>query len=150
MRKSACNPGSRVRYRANIKLGNEQDKQLNNSSSLIPETTSPLGVLKQSRNELRVVELFADAGGMGLGFLMVGNQKYGFRIIQAAELEPIYLKSIEKNYRYFTQVSNNRLDNCCPDKLLPTDLTKSYGRTIVQESVTKAGGVDVLIGGPPC
>ena len=31
MRKSACNPGSRVRYRSNIKLGNEQDKQLNNA-----------------------------------------------------------------------------------------------------------------------
>lgn len=72
MRKPACSPGSRVRYRANIKLGNEQDKQLNNSSSLIPETTQLFGVLKHSINELRVVELFAGSGGMGLGFLMAG------------------------------------------------------------------------------
>ncbi len=150
MRKPACSPGSRVRYRANIKLGNEQDKELNNSSSLILETTQLFGVLKDSRNELRVVELFAGAGGMGLGFLMAGNQNYGFKIIQAAEIEPIYLRSLETNYNYFTHYSTNKLDNCCPSNLVPIDLTKNSGRLMIKEAVTKSGGVDVLIGGTPC
>ncbi len=101
MRKPACSPGSRIRYRANIKLSNEQDKYLNNSPVLIPETEKLLGALTHSRNELRVVELFAGAGGMGLGFLMPGNQERGFKIIQSAEIEPIFLKSLEKNYKYW-------------------------------------------------
>lgn len=150
MRKPACNPGSRVRYRSNIKLGNEQDQHLNNSSSPIPEIPKLLGGLKQSRTDLRVVELFAGAGGMGLGFLMAGNQDYGFRIIQAAEINPIYLSSLKKNHKYLIQNSSNQLDSCCPTDLEPIDLTKNVGRSTVQEAVKQAGGVDILIGGTPC
>ena len=72
MRKPACNPGSRVRYRSNIKLGDEQDQHFNNSSSPLPEIPKLLGGLKQLRTDLMVVELFAGAGAMGLDFLMAG------------------------------------------------------------------------------
>jgi DNA (cytosine-5)-methyltransferase 1 len=150
MRKPACNPGSRVRYRANIKLGNEKDKELHSFISDKPDNQQLYGVLKQSRSELRVVELFAGAGGMGLGFLMAGNQQHGFKIIQSAEIEPIYLKSLEKNYKYFAQHSSNALDDCYPSDFQPIDLTKDYGRRNVHEAVQRAGGVDVLIGGTPC
>lgn len=109
MRKPACNPGSRVRYRSNIKLGDEQDKHFNNSSSPIPEIPKLLGGLKQSRTDLRVVELFAGAGGMGLGFLMAGNQDYGFKIIHSAEINPIYLSSLNKNHKYLIHNSSNQL-----------------------------------------
>jgi DNA (cytosine-5)-methyltransferase 1 len=99
---------------------------------------------------LRVVDLFAGAGGMGLGFLMAGNQKRGFRVIYSAENNPVYLNSLEKNYKFFSDNSTDRLDNCCPSEYAPTDLENSSARNSVREAVTKAGGVDVLIGGSPC
>ncbi|MEH1812498.1 MAG: DNA cytosine methyltransferase [Nostoc sp.] len=150
MIKPACNPGSRVRYRANIKLSKEQDEELNISSSVLSETTPLYGALTASRNDVRVVELFAGAGGMGVGFLMAGEQKKGFRIINSAEINPIYLKSLETNYQTFYNNSNNRIENCIPSDFTPIDLTKKQDFQIVDEAVKKADGVDLVISGTPC
>ncbi|QLE40446.1 DNA cytosine methyltransferase [Nostoc sp. C052] len=150
MIKPACNPGSRVRYRANIKLSKEQDQQLNSSLYLGDEDTSLYGALTESRNDLRIVELFAGAGGMGVGFLMAGTQKKGFRIIHSAEINPIYLKSLETNYKYFSNNSANRLEDCIPSEFNPVDLTKRHDFQLVQEAVKKSDGVDLVIGGTPC
>lgn len=149
MRQPACKPGSRIRYRANIKLSQEQDKQLHDS--IHPNHSFCLkGVLTQYRSDLRVVELFAGAGGMGLGFLMAGDQNQGFRIIHSAEINPIYLKSLETNYKYFADKFTNKLDNCIPAQFVPTDLIKDCDRQAVKESVRQAQGVDIVIGGTPC
>jgi DNA (cytosine-5)-methyltransferase 1 len=85
MRKPACSPGSRLRYRANIKLANEQDKLLNlgfsqkeGEAEPIAEKIKLLGSLTQSRNELKVIDLFAGAGGMSTGFLMASNAQKSF------------------------------------------------------------------------
>jgi len=150
MIKTACNPGSRVRYRANIKLSKEQDEELNSSSSVVSKTTSFHGALTASRNDLRVVELFAGAGGMGVGFLMAGEQKKGFRIINSAEINPIYLKSLEANYKYFSNNSNNCIEDSIPSDFTPIDLTKKQDCQLVHEAVKKADGVDIVIGGTPC
>lgn len=106
MRKPACRPGSRLRYRANIKISDEQDKLLNlslaqreGSESLLKENNL-LRSLTQSRNELRVIDLFAGAGGMSTGFLMASNSKKSFRVIGAAEINPIYVKSLEKTISF--------------------------------------------------
>jgi DNA (cytosine-5)-methyltransferase 1 len=157
MLKPACSPGSRLRYRANIKIANEQDRLLNLEFSQkddkvepIAEKNTLLGSLTQSRNELRVVDLFAGAGGMSTGFLMASNPQKGFRIIQTAELNPIYVKSAEKNHQYFEQNSPNKVNDCCQKKISPIDLATQIGRNLVSEAVAYEGGVDILIGGPPC
>jgi DNA (cytosine-5)-methyltransferase 1 len=157
MRKSACSPGSRLRYRANIKLANEQDRLLNlsfgqESDEIQPvaEKSQLLGSLTQSRKELRVVDLFAGAGGMSTGFLMASNPEKGFRIIQAAELNPIYARSAEKNHKYFAKNSVNQVNDCCPKTHSPIDLSTQIGRDSVRQAVAHEGGVDILIGGPPC
>jgi len=150
MIKPACNPGSRVRYRANIKLSKEQDEDFNISSSPVSDTISLHGALTASRNDVRVVELFAGSGGMGVGFLMAGEQKKGFRIINSAEINPIYLKSLETNYKYFYNNSNNCIEDCIPSNFIPTDLTKKQDFQLVYEAIKKSDGVDIVIGGTPC
>ncbi len=157
MRKPICSPGSRLLYRANIKLADEQDKLMNLSLSeqdnvldLALENSKFLGSLTSSRNELRVVDLFAGAGGMSLGFLMAGHQKKGYRIIQAAEKHPIYVKSLEKNHNYFARNASNQINDCVLKRYSSIDLESQVGRNLVKESATHAGGVDILIGGPPC
>lgn len=108
------------------------------------------GILKQSRKDLRVVELFAGAGGMGLGFLMASNSEYGYKIIHSAEIDRIYLNSLEKNYKYYENNFKNRLDNCIPSNFTPCDLTENSSRYELQKKVKQAGGVDIVIGGTPC
>ncbi|QMS91341.1 DNA cytosine methyltransferase [Nostoc edaphicum CCNP1411] len=149
MIKPACNPGSRVRYRANIKLSKEQDQELNSSLSSISEDTALHGALTASRNDVRVVELFAGAGGMGVGFLMASDKTKGFRIINSAEINPIFLKSLETNYKYFYD-SINRVEDSIPSDFIPIDLTKKNDCQLVHEAVKKADGVDIVIGGTPC
>jgi len=157
MRKPVCSLSSRLRYRANIKLADQQDKLLNatllqkeDGLSAVARETSLLGSLTESRKELRVVDLFAGAGGMSTGFLMASNENKGFRIIQAAECNPIYVKSLEKNHQYFAQNAVNVVNDCRPKNCVPIDLSTQIGRDLVKESVAHEGGLDVLIGGPPC
>ena len=157
MRKPACSPGSRLRYRPNIKLADEQDRLLNiefseknDDPASTPGKNNLLGSLTQSRKELRVVDLFAGAGGLSTGFLMASNQQEGFRIIQTAELNPIYIRSAEKNHRYFAENSVNQVNDCCQKNLSPIDLSTQVGRNSIYDAVDHQGGVDVLIGGPPC
>lgn len=150
MQKPACNPGSRVRYRANIKLSKEQDREINPSLSIISDATSLHGALTASRDDVRVIELFAGAGGMGVGFLMAGDQEKGFKIIHSSEIHPIYLKSLETNYKYFSNNLSNRLEDCIPRDYIPVDLTQTCARQNIYEAVKKVGGVDLVIGGTPC
>jgi DNA (cytosine-5)-methyltransferase 1 len=154
MKAPICRPGSRLhfQYRANIALADAQDKQLNvfGLSSLEEHSTKVTGALTASRNELRVVELFSGAGGMGLGFLMAGTEGSRYRIIQTSEHNPIYIRSILANYNYWKTHSGVSLDDPFPSEVLPTDLSTAKGREAVFSQAQRHGGVDVLIGGPPC
>ena len=79
----------------------------------------------------KMIDLFAGAGGLSLGFLMTGK----FEIVGAAEINPnarlTYEKNIVKNKESFEFIENvigynfSELNNRC-------------------------GGIDVVIGGPPC
>jgi len=150
MRKLVCTPGSRVHCKINTKIINKKDDDMNNNYQLFGPT-EPLSILTQSRKDLRVLDLFAGAGGMGLGFLMGGNQEHAFQIINVAEINPIYVRTLEKNYNYFfTKYQKNGLKHYCPSKFNPIDLTESSGYDALKKSIKRAGGVDVLIGGPPC
>jgi len=91
------------------------------------------------------MELFAGAGGLGLGFLLAAQQRC--RLIYAAEVEPIYVKTLQRNHNYFTQHFKNAR---VPEDLEPLDLRQKRASAILIEAAKHAGGVDVLIGGPPC
>ena len=147
MRRPACTPGSRVRYRANIKLSKEQDKILGKSFGSSPKLHN---ALTQSRKDLRIVELFAGSGGMGIGFLMASDQNKGFKIVHSSEINPICLRSLKRNYKYFSKNASNRIDDCIPSDFIPTDLTKRCDREKVKEAAKKVNGADILIGGTPC
>ncbi len=149
MRQLVCTPGSRAHCKINTKLLNNDDMN-KNYQLFCHEEIKPLGILTQSRKDLRVVDLFAGAGGMGLGFLMAGNQEHAFRIINAAEINPIYVRTLETNYKYITKHINDGLKHYCPSKFNPIDLTESSGYEALKKSIKHAGAVDILIGGPPC
>jgi DNA (cytosine-5)-methyltransferase 1 len=154
MKKPLCSPGSKIhfQYRANIALAEAQDQQLDvfDLSNSEQHHNKLSGALTTLRNELRVVELFSGAGGMGLGFLMSRNKGSRYKIIQTSEYNPVYTKSILTNYGYWKEHSGESLEDPFPNKILPIDLATTVGRDAVLSQVRQHGGVDVLIGGPPC
>lgn len=74
-----------------------------------------------------VIDLFAGAGGLSLGFMQTGR----FKIIAAAENNPNARKTYKRNHKI--------------DRLYSDVRTIDY-----KELVDSCGTIDVVIGGPPC
>jgi len=149
MRDLACSPGSKIRFRTSIKLSNELDDRPCDSQ-IVQKSTILQGRLLQNKRELTVIDLFAGAGGMGLGFLAASNETSGYRVIGAAEIDPIYLSSLINNYVTYAKIKDIKVSDCFPVDVQPVDLTKSIDRHKIFDCANKEGGVDVLIGGSPC
>src|SRR3972149_2876132 len=77
-----------VAARSNIKIAREQDKGAASVWATRHSGPSFKRLLTKERRVPNVVELFAGAGGMGLGFLLSGGPTTGFRILLSAEIDP--------------------------------------------------------------
>ena len=77
--------------------------------------------------EYKVIDLFAGAGGLSLGFLQTGR----FKIVAAAENNLNARKTYKRNHKV--------------DRLYADVRTIDY-----KELVDSCGAIDVVIGGPPC
>ena len=75
----------------------------------------------------KVVDLFAGAGGLSLGFMQTGK----FEIVAAAENNPGARKTYKRNHKL--------------TRLYPDVRTIDY-----RELEESCGKIDVVIGGPPC
>jgi len=91
--------------------------------------------MSQNNTKLTVIDLFAGAGGLSLGFLQTGC----FDVIRAVEKDPMFRRTYEANHRGLT-VDADILDLIKDERLteLADEIKAKYGR------------VDVIIGGPPC
>lgn len=77
--------------------------------------------------EYTMIDLFAGAGGLSLGFMQTGR----FKLIAAAENNPNARKTYKRNHKV--------------DRLYSDVRTIDYA-----ELVKSCGPIDVVIGGPPC
>lgn len=75
----------------------------------------------------KVMDLFAGAGGLSLGFVQTGK----FKIVAAIENDPSAQKSFSRNHS---------------DVLLFSDVKDCDFKSLARD----LGGIDVVIGGPPC
>ena len=132
--------------RPNIRLSRQQDMLLLHqpngyrASETSSESTGAL---------LNVVELFAGAGGLGLGFLLAGDAQRKFKLLYSAEVEPIYVSTLRRNHSFFRRHLSEMPDQT-PVDAAPTDLRERRSVDFMLEAARAAGGADVLIGGPPC
>jgi DNA-cytosine methyltransferase len=132
-----------VASRPNIRLARRHDYRL-------PVATSSPPPLESGSMATRgLVELFAGAGGLGLGFLLAHRDSCRYRILCSAEVEPIYVQTLRRNHRYYSERLAD-LPKQVPEEVKPMDLRsrKTYGD--ISSLVQAAGGVDIVIGGPPC
>ena len=106
--------------------------------------------LTAAKTTLNVVELFAGAGGMGLGFLnALGADGRGYRIAGSAEIHPIYAQTLRQNHAYMEHAGLTPRDTT-PSECVPMDLCSPSVRKRLGAAARERGDVDVVIGGPPC
>ncbi len=82
--------------RVNLRLTRRQDQSAadTGSAQLFDGDTILRGVLRDGGHPLNVVELFAGAGGMGLGFLEARNGDHPYRIVFSGEVNPTYVRTL--------------------------------------------------------
>lgn len=139
--------GMQPKLRANIKLSRGHD-QVNAAARLISDEPPTLrGILARESRPVNVVELFAGAGGMGLGFLLAHPKQY--RLVYAGEVDPICIQTLRSSHAALdeTLMGDNRRT---PAMVEPVDLRAEEALEGAERAAGTWGGADVLIGGPPC
>ena len=139
-----------LQYRSNITLAKIQDHSSEGNLNPIHSGIGPRGVKFSTANVLNVMELFAGAGGMGLGFLMAEHPNRRFRIIFAGELHPIYVRTLRNTHDFLVGLRQSKWTDFVPHSVEPLDLNEQKTLELVASKASDAGGIDVLVGGPPC
>ena len=142
---------SSIRARANISVARRQDAQVQRyARDACRLRFDATGRLLRQTNILNVVELFAGAGGMGLGFLLADDPRGRFRIIYSGEADPICIETLRKNHRFFDcSISSNEQERT-PSETTSVDLREESAFDEIDAVTRENGGTHVVIGGPPC
>lgn len=139
-----CTP---LTVRANIALARRHDKRARRGQGEHRLSAGPLkGALASLSPVLNVAELFAGAGGMGLGFLLARNLKQRYRLIFSGEVNPIFVETLRTNHEVFRSDDPTRV----PERVDVVDLRSSETMSVLRRTARHAGGLHILIGGPPC
>jgi len=143
--------GTPLPVRANIDLSRRQDEQAARLHEGFRKDATPWrGVLDSESPALNVIDLFAGAGCMGLGFLLAGDRKRHFRIVFSGEVNPIYAETLRRNHDALARQRARWSEDSVPLDTEATDLRSADAIRLVRRSARAVGGVHVLIGGPPC
>jgi DNA-cytosine methyltransferase len=139
---------SPVPVRSNIQLSRRQDERVPwQQLKLWSKPKDALGVIA-SLKRVNIVELFAGAGGMGLGFLMAGTKRSRYRLVCSGEAHPIYAQTLRQNHESLRFLRGQ--PDLTPGDLHPMDLRTPEALAEIKGRAKKYGGTHVLIGGPPC
>lgn len=142
---------STIRGRANIAVARRQDARVHSSQQdtlrWVPDMK---GNLREAAATLNVVELFAGAGGMGLGFLLAGKATGSYRIVYSGEANPIFVETLRKNHRFYDRRVAANGTAGTPQSVTATDLRDSKVLDETHATARERGGAHILIGGPPC
>jgi DNA-cytosine methyltransferase len=136
--------------RANIALAQRQDQMAPWSRTQLPLQGYRSRGVFASLSRLGVIELFAGAGGMGLGFLLAGDRRRRYRVVFSGEVNPIFVETLRRNHDAFLGQRRNARADHAPEDIAPIDLRTSDALSRVRRVSGEAGGVHILIGGPPC
>ena len=141
--------GLALRHRSNITLARLQDES-SEDSEFVCFGDGPRRVQFGEEKVLNLVELFAGAGGMGLGFLMAEHRQRSFRLVFSGEIHPIYVQTLKSNHDYLVRMRKVKRTKLVPESIQAVNLDGRNTFDQVDLKVGESGGVDVLIGGPPC
>lgn len=142
--------GAGPRLRANIKLSRSQDQADAAARLVAPRQTQFRRTLATASKPINVVELFAGAGGMGLGFLLAGKARPRYRLVYSGEVDPTCVATLSTNHAALDAGILEVDARMTPATVDPVDLRSKEALNEVARRAGERGGTDVLIGGPPC
>lgn len=143
--------GIRLSVRANITTARQQDTRATWNQSETQRCHSQLrGALASLSPVLNVAELFAGAGGMGLGFLLASVAQRRYRLVFSGEVNPIYAETLRSNHDILRAQRGGDPADHVPEHVEPVDLRTADALTLLRRRARHAGKVHILIGGPPC
>ncbi|MCR8747253.1 DNA cytosine methyltransferase [Romboutsia lituseburensis] len=95
---------------------------------------------------MRVIDLFAGAGGFSKGF-----ERAGFETLIANEIDPMIANTYEKNHPNVLMINESIEDFVQNiDTKIDTKLESMENRQRAEEIRANLNNIDVIIGGPPC
>jgi DNA-cytosine methyltransferase len=139
-----------LKARANIAIADNIDATSAEHNDLVlAALRARKGALTKAARVLNVAELFAGAGGMGLGFLLAGQPRARYRLVCSAEVNPVYVETLRRNHRAF---ADQRRSSCglVADTTAPLDLRTDRAMDRIRWCARQHGGLHLVIGGPPC
>ena len=139
-----------LQYRSNLTLAKLQDNSSDSDANTIPFGNGPCGRIFANENVLNAVELFAGAGGMGLGFLMAAHPAKRFRLTFVAELHPVYTRTLRNTHAWLVGRQRSQWVDYLPASIEPINLNDRRTLDLVASEVGASGGADIVVGGPPC
>ncbi len=150
-KKAAIDRCATVAIRANITLARQHDqKAVWKEEQALCKQPALDGVLCKSSPVLNVVELFAGAGAMGLGFLMAARGQRRYRLAFSGEVHPIYVETLKYNHNAFSRLCQTEQADPIPEQVRPLDLRTDEALEAAEGCAKEVGDVHLLIGGPPC
>lgn len=135
------------KLRANIKLSRCHDQANAVARQISHEPQTLRSTLASESKPLNVLELFAGAGGMGLGFLLACRERY--RLVYAGEVDPICVQTLRDNHAALNETLMGH-SRSTPAMVDPVDLRSKETLEAAERAAGAWGGTDILIGGPPC
>jgi DNA-cytosine methyltransferase len=136
--------------RVNLRIARDQDQRASTTLPSLWDKVDPReGRLGSKSRKLSVIELFAGAGGMGLGFNMATGSGRGYRVLFSGEIDPVYATTLRLTRDFLSQ---KRIvpDEDLQEDIAAIDLRSPFAMERVQATAQPHGRVDVIIGGPPC
>jgi DNA-cytosine methyltransferase len=136
--------------RSNITISSQHDAADSSRAPRYAAVQNLRNLLTANKRFLNVAELFAGAGGMGLGFLLANNLTAKYKIAFAGEIDPVCIATLRANHNYLAAHPSLTGQDTTPPSVAPIDLRSTEGMRSVEAAARTSGGIDVLIGGPPC
>lgn len=137
-----------VPLRSNIRSSRQQDQSIGWGEFKLSEKPQKMHRVLASLAHVNIAELFAGAGGMGLGFLLAGSDKGRYRLAFSGEANPIYAETLRRNYEFLRDLHEDH--RLTPSDLCPVDLRTPEALKAIRACDAKVNGIHLLIGGPPC
>lgn len=104
--------------------------------------------MADSRSVIKVIELFAGAGGLGIGFLLADHGRVRYEPMFAVDTDEDAVESYKQNMRWLNEHAPAVLPYV--PKVYKKSVDKLTVRSIFRAYRMRSRDLDLLIGGPPC